>query len=179
MKRRRRLRDDLPVDQGEGPTRSIFLLPGSSPSIVLGQEPTRPGTRTLVVGYDGSPLAQAAVVEAGLRAGQTGCVFVVYAYDAPPGFLGWPYYGRKLSQARAAGQHALADLLQSGTSLPDVEYIPELIAGQPAEAIARVAAVRNADEIVVGASHARGLRKHASVPHELERTVPVPVITIR
>src|SRR5262249_30900047 len=130
--------------------------------------------------YDGSPVAQAAVVEAGLRAGQTGCVFVVYAYDAPPGFLGWPYYGRRLSQARAIGRRALADLLQGETWLPEAEDIPELISGQPAEAIATVAAVRNADEIVVGASPARGLRgMRAGVSQELERTVPVPVITIR
>jgi nucleotide-binding universal stress UspA family protein len=134
--------------------------------------------RAVVAGYDGSRVAQSAVVEAGLRAGPTGCVFVVYAYSSPPAFLGWPYYNRRLTRARAIGHQALAFLLMGGTWLPEAEYIPELIAGQPVDAIARVTAARHADAIVVGASSTRRLRaKRASVSHELEQTLRVPVIT--
>jgi nucleotide-binding universal stress UspA family protein len=177
MLRSRRMFDQRSVDRRGAATSSVLL---ASPSgIVLGQEPSRLTTRVLVAGYDGSSESQAAVVEAGLRAGQTGCVFVVYAYDGPPRFLGSPNYNCRLGRARAVGHRALADLLQGGTWLPQAEYIPELIEGKPAEAIARVAAARHADAIVVGPTEARRLRgKRASVSHELERTVPVPVITI-
>jgi nucleotide-binding universal stress UspA family protein len=178
MLRSRRMFDQRSVDRGGAATSSVLL---ASPSaIVLGQEPSRVTTRVLVAGYDGSPESQAAVVEAGLRAGQTGCVFVVYAYAGPPRFLGSPNYDRRLSRARAVGHRALADLLQGGTWLPKAEYIPELIEGKPAEAIARVAAARHADAIVVGPTEARRRRgKRASVSHELERTAAVPVITIQ
>jgi hypothetical protein len=71
---------------------TVILLDSASP-IVLGARASRPTGRTLVVGYDGSPIGQAAV-EAGLHAGETGRVFVVYAYDAPSGLLPWPYLGR-------------------------------------------------------------------------------------
>ena len=172
----RRVFDQPSLDHGGDSASSV--LPASSSAIVLGQEPSRLVTRVLVAGYDGSPLAREAVVEAGLQAGATGCVFVVYAYHLPPAFLGWPHFGRKLSEARGAGHRALADLLIGGTWLPNAEYIPELIEGKPAEAIARVAAARHAKAIVVGSTGARRQRgKRASVSHELERTVRVPVIT--
>jgi len=145
-------------------------------SIVLGQEPSRSVTCAIVAGYDGSPLGQAAVVEAGLRAGETGCVFVVFAYHTPPGFLGWPYFDRRLRSARATGERALAELLTGRASLPNSEYIPELIAGAPADAIVRVAAARHAEAIVVGASQRR---RRGSVSRELERNADMPVITIR
>jgi nucleotide-binding universal stress UspA family protein len=176
MLRTWRMLDRPAVARGGVPAASV--RPASSPLIVLGQEPQRLAARALVAGYDGSPLAQAAVVEAGLQAGPAGCVFVVYAYNSPPRLLGWPYYNRRLTQARAIGHQALADLLMGGTWLPEAEYIPELIAGQPADAIARVAAARHAAAIVVGAPSAQRLgAKRASVSHELERTVRVPVIT--
>ena len=178
MRRSKRMLNQPSADAGGAALASG--LPAGSPTIVLGQEPRRLAARAVVAGYDGSPLAQAAVVEAGLRAGRTGCVFVVYAYDPPPGFVGWPYYDRRLMRARATGHQALADLLMGGTWLPEAEYIRELIAGQPADAIARVAAARHADAIVVGATRARRpMAKRASVSHELERAVRVPVITIR
>jgi nucleotide-binding universal stress UspA family protein len=148
-------------------------------SVVLDLEPSPSVTRAIVAGYDGSPLAQAAVVEAGLRAGNSGCVFVVAAYRMPPTFLGWPYFDRRLTTARAAGERELAELLCGRTLLPDAEYIAELIAGSPAAAIAGVAAARHAEAIVVGASSARRIGgKRRSVSRQLERIVEVPVITI-
>lgn len=144
----------------------------------LGERPD-PAARTVVVGYDGTALGRAAVVEAGLRAGLTGCVFVVYAYRNPPGFLGSPYYERRLSTARATGQHALTNLLRDPGGLPVAEYVPELLGGPPADALMRVAAARSADEIVVGASHAGRLRGVlGTVTRMLLRTAEVPVITI-
>jgi nucleotide-binding universal stress UspA family protein len=176
MLRTEQMLDHSLVDVGKGES---SVLPASLPAIVLGQEPSRVATHVLVAGYDGSDNGQAAVVEAGLQAGESGCVFVVYAYAGPPRLLGSPYYDRRLSRARAIGREALSELLLGETSLPNAEYIPELIEGRPPEVIARVASARHADAIVVGPSQARGLRRNrASVSHKLERTVRVPVITI-
>ena len=165
------------MDDGAADASSV---PAASASgLVLGQEPSRPANHVVVAGYDGSPEGQAAVVEAGLRAGQTGCVFVVYAYDGPPRFLGSPYYNRRLARTRAVGNRALTDLSLGETWLPEAEYIPQLIEGRPAEAIARVADARHADAIVVGPHQVQRVRgRRTSVSDELEGTVPVPVITI-
>jgi nucleotide-binding universal stress UspA family protein len=123
---------------------------GSQDSLILGQEPLLPVSRAIIAGYDGTALGRKAVVEAGLRAWPTGCVFVVHAYRSPPGYLGSPYTERRMSAARAAGRRLLEDLF-GDRGLPDVEYIPELLSGRPMEAIARVAAAREADAIVIGA----------------------------
>jgi nucleotide-binding universal stress UspA family protein len=131
-----------------------------------------------VAGYDGTALGRKVVLEAGLRAWPTGCVFVVYAYRSPPGYVGSPYSERRVSAARAEGRRALEDLF-ADHGLPDVEYIPELISGRPMEAIARVAAARGAVAIVVGARHtgrARTMLKAASRQRLLWPAVPVIVI---
>jgi nucleotide-binding universal stress UspA family protein len=176
MLRTRRLLDRATVALGGAAAPSV--LPAGSPTTVLGQKARRMAARAIVAGYDGSQVAQAAVVEAGLRAGPRGCVFVVYAYDSPPALLGWPYYNRRLMRARAIGHQALADLLMGEIWLPEAEYIPELIAGKPEDVIARVAAARHADTVVVGACSAGRVRaKRLSVSQELKRTLRVPVIT--
>lgn len=135
----------------------------------------------IVVGYDGTPLGRTAVAEAGRRAGRTGTVFVVYAYPMPPGFLGSPYFGRRLSAARGTGARALSQLLSGEGALPEAEYVAELIAGRPAAAITRVAAARKANEIVVGARRTRSItaRFSSSTSRKLLRTAEVPVITVR
>jgi nucleotide-binding universal stress UspA family protein len=148
-------------------------------SFIPVQEPTRAPDHAVVAGYDGSPLARAAVAAAGRQAGGLGCVFVVYAYAMPPGFLGSPYFDRRLSEARETGASALAGLLAGDASLPPSEYIPELISGPPADALVRVANARKATAIVIGASRI-GLvgTLHRGVVRTLLRTATVPVITI-
>ena len=63
--------------------------------------------------------------------------------------------------------------------LLDTEYETELIGGPPAQAIADVARVRDADEIIVGA---RGLGRVrallGSVSHELLHIADRPVVVI-
>jgi nucleotide-binding universal stress UspA family protein len=155
-------------------------LLGVGPSaLVLGREPPQSTSRAIVAGYDGSPRGQAAVVEAGLLAGDEGCVFVVYAYRTPAGFLGAPYFDRRLSAARETGVRALTELLSGRARLPVTEYIPELLAGAPADTIARVAAARSADAIVVGAGHTRRLAgMRWSVARKLKRIADAQVIMI-
>ena len=151
---------------------------GSHGSLILGQEPLRPVSRAIIVGYDGTALGRKAVVEAGLRAWPAGCVFVVHAYRSPPGYLASPYTERRVSAARAAGRRLLEDLFGDG-GLPDVEYIPELISGRPIEAIARVAAARDADAIVIGARPTGRVRTILSaVSRQRLLTPAVPVILI-
>ena len=134
---------------------------------------------TIVVGYDGSDPARAALVFAARRAGTRGRVFVVHAYELPPDFLGSPYYDHFLSEQRDRGEAPLRDLLLQDESLTGPEYEMELIGGSPAEAITDVARARHADQIVVGA---RGLGRIrallGSVSHELLHIADRPVVVI-
>jgi len=128
-----------------------------------------------VVGYDGSPAARAALDYALGRA--HGHVTVVYAYDAPSSFLGAPYFGEALTDSQLRGRELL-DELQSEDGLgPDVEL--DLLEGPPAEAVARAAVVRDADEIIVGS---RGLGRFrgafGSVSHALLHEADRPVVVV-
>jgi nucleotide-binding universal stress UspA family protein len=128
-----------------------------------------------VVGYDGSPAARAALDYALGRA--HGHVTVVYAYDAPSSFLGAPYFGEALTDSQMRGRELL-DELQSQDGLgPDVEF--DLLEGPPAEAVARAAVVRDADEIIVGS---RGLGRFrgafGSVSHALLHEADRPVVVV-
>ena len=134
----------------------------------------------IVVGYDGSEASRAAVTMAARRAGRNGIVFVVHAYELPPDFLGSPNFERLLSDRKDHGQALLDAMPLTGNDeLLETEYETELIGGPPAEAIANVARVRDADEIVVGA---RGLGRVrallGSVSHELLHIADRPVLVI-
>jgi nucleotide-binding universal stress UspA family protein len=136
-------------------------------------------TPTIVVGYDGSDAARAALLFAARQAGAGGRVLIVYVYELPPDFLGSPDYDRLLSDRRGHGEAQLRDLPLASEELAGPEYEIELIGGAPAEAIADVARVRHADEIVVGA---RGLGRIrallGSVSHELLHIADRPVVVI-
>ena len=134
----------------------------------------------IVVGYDGSEASRAAVTMAARRAGRNGIVFVVHAYELPPDFLGSPNFERLLSDRKDHGRALLDAMPLTGNDeLLETEYETELIGGPPAEAIANVARVRDADEIVVGA---RGLGRVrallGSVSHELLHIADRPVLVI-
>lgn len=134
----------------------------------------------IVVGYDGSEPSRAALTLAARRAGRQGLVFVVHAYELPPDFLGSPNFERLLSERKDQGRATLDAIPLTGDDeLLDTEYETELIGGPPAQAIADVARVRDADEIVVGA---RGLGRVrallGSVSHELLHIADRPVLVI-
>ena len=134
---------------------------------------------TIVVGYDGSDAARAALLFAARQAGSRGRVFVVHAYELPPDLLGSPNYERLLSERRARAEAMLRELPLEGDALEGPVYETELIGGPPAQAIADVARARHADEIVVGA---RGLGRVrallGSVSHELLHLADRPVVVI-
>ena len=131
---------------------------------------------TIVVGYDGSDTGRAAVAYARQRAGDGGRVFVVHAYHLPADLLGFPNYDDLLNERQRHGRALLAEVAPEGD---DSHLETELIGGSAAEAIARVARVRDADEIVVGArgrSRARALL--GSVSSELLHVADRPVVVI-
>jgi nucleotide-binding universal stress UspA family protein len=132
------------------------------------------------VGYDGSESAQAALELASQRARPNGRVFVVYAYDLPPDFLGAPNYDSLVVKRQDHGRELLEALPAVASEDPGgVQYETELIGGPPAQAIDSVARAREADEIIIGA---RGLGRVraliGSVSHELLHTADRPVTVI-
>lgn len=128
-----------------------------------------------VVGYDGSAAARAALDYAIAHA--RGPVTVVYAYDAPSSFLGAPYFGEALTASQMRGKELLEELQSGDGHGADTEF--DLAEGPPAEAIARAAATRDADEIVVGS---RGLGRFrgafGSVSHALLHEADRPVVVV-
>jgi nucleotide-binding universal stress UspA family protein len=138
--------------------------------------------RRVVVGYDGSAGSRAALERAVDAARDAGFVFVVHAYARPQRWLGPPQskYQERLDPARDDAEATIRELReQTGGPLDRVAWVPEIIGGNPAKAIAAVAAARHADEIVVGSrsfSLARAL--HGSVAHDLIRLAHVPVTVV-
>jgi nucleotide-binding universal stress UspA family protein len=134
--------------------------------------------RCVVIGYDGSDPARAALGHAISRAGANGKVIVVAAFALPPEWRGSPSYQRVLDEHESRGQSLLDDLEQDGT-LAGIEHELELVAGRPAEAIARVATMRDADEIVVGSRGFGPVRAMlGSVSHELVHIADRPVTVL-
>ena len=135
---------------------------------------------TIVVGYDGSEASRAAVTFAARRAGRSGRVFVVHAFDLPPDFLGHPNFDALLADRERHGRSLLDALpLVGNDELLSTEYETELIGGPAAQAIADVARARDADEIVLGARGIGRVRALlGSVSHELLHIADRPVVVI-
>ena len=127
----------------------------------------------IVVGYDGSETARRALDYALERAGADGTVIVAHAFEPPHDWLGYANYDRVVAEHRARGQALLDEL----AATPSIET--DLLAGSPAEAIAGVAAARDADEIVVGSRGFGPVRAAlGSVSHELLRLADRPVVVV-
>jgi nucleotide-binding universal stress UspA family protein len=122
--------------------------------------------RRVIVGYDGSAVSHAALERAADVAGNEGYVYVVHAYPPPPSWLGQPYYRQRLDAALATAESTIEALWrEAGGPLARAAWEPEIIAGDPSEVIAAVAAARHADEIVVGTGPvARALAELAECP---------------
>ncbi len=136
--------------------------------------------QSVVVGYDGSRAARAAVVHAAARVGDHGRVFVVYAYAMPSGWLGNPYFNRRLGDARRQGAAVLEQLLtERRSALPVTDYVDELLAGSPADTINNVAKARNARAIMIGYAGRRHMRAiFGRVSHRLLRIADRPVLIV-
>jgi nucleotide-binding universal stress UspA family protein len=126
----------------------------------------------VVIGYDGSATAKRALNWA-LARSDGAKIVVAHAYEPPHEWLGSPRYDNVLHQHLERGEKLLAEL-------PDDDRIEtELLSGRAAEAIARVASVRNADEIIVGSRGFGPVRGAlGSTSHELLGLADRPVVVI-
>ena len=133
--------------------------------------------RTIVVGYDGSLPARAALEYAKRRAGSGGRIVAVHAFQPAQDWLGAPNYQRALDARQASGRELLRSLEQEQDEL-GVQLSTSLLEGPAARAIVAAADARDADEIVIGSRGFGRLRgvlgsvSHA-VLHEADRPVVV------
>lgn len=111
------------------------------------RQPRDHGTCTVVVGYDGSEPARAAVAYATRRAAGGGRVVAVHAFQPTPDWLGTPYYERALAAHQTEGREVLRSLEEEDFG---VELTTSLLEGPPARAVIAAADARDADEIVIG-----------------------------
>lgn len=133
----------------------------------------------IVVGYDDSPPARAAVALAALRAGREGLVVIVNAYQIPADWLGWPDYQTILTAAIDRSEQMSRGLAAQIPELDGTSWEYETLEGRPAHVISQVAEARNAGEIIVGSrgfGRARALL--GSVAHELIHIASRPVTVI-
>lgn len=134
------------------------------------------GSCTVVVGYDGSDPAIAALAYATGRAREGGRVVAVHAFQPIPEWLGYPHYQEALDAYEKHGQQLL-DALKKAQER-EVEIETSLLEGPPARSIVAAADARDADEIVVGSRGFGPIRgvlgsvSHA-VLHEAGRVVVV------
>jgi nucleotide-binding universal stress UspA family protein len=134
------------------------------------------GRCTVVVGYDGSAPARAALTYAARRAAGGGRVVAVHAFQPTPDWLGEPYYQRALDAYQTQGRELLRSLEEQGDL--GVELTTSLLEGPPARAIVAAADARDVDEIVIGSrgfGRVRGVLGSVShaVLHEADRPVVV------
>jgi nucleotide-binding universal stress UspA family protein len=133
--------------------------------------------RTIVVGYDGSPVAGAALGYAAGRAGESGRLIVAFAFSPPPEWIGSPNWDDSINMDRDRGKQLLDDLPPDVLGAAEVQR--ELVAGPPAEALARMAEEREAEEIVVGSRGFGPFRATlGSVAHALLHHASRPVVVI-
>jgi nucleotide-binding universal stress UspA family protein len=131
----------------------------------------------IVVGYDGSAASRAALGEAAERAGSDGELYIVHCLHVPGDQYGSPNADEILAEEQQRARAVLTDI--------DIEWRgggrweSELLAGPAAEAIVRVAQVRDADAIYVGSrgvGRARALL--GSVAHDVLHLADRPVVVI-
>ena len=134
----------------------------------------------IVVGYDGSEASRRALEEASRRAGPSGRLYVVHCIH-PPG----ERYGVANTDAKLADEMETAKRVLGEIEANEAEWLAggswesELLAGPAAEAIVRVASVRDADAIYIGSrgvGRARALL--GSVAHDVLHRADRPVVVI-
>ena len=135
--------------------------------------------RCIVAGFDGSSASRAALSLAVERARPDGRVVVVHAFTQPAGAYGGPDYQKLLDAAFDHAQGLLANIAEEVPGLASLDWDTEVLAGPPAKALANVADVEHASEIVVGTrgfGRARALL--GSVAHDLIHRARCPVTVI-
>jgi nucleotide-binding universal stress UspA family protein len=134
--------------------------------------------RTVVVGYDGSEEARAAFAVAIKRSQPSDTIVVVHATTPASSWLGTPYYQHAVVEIHQEAERVLDEMRPIAEQVETrIEF--EVLEGPPAEVLIRAAAVRDADEIVVGSRGLGRLRGAlGSVSQELLREAARPVLVI-
>ena len=104
----------------------------------------------IVAGFDGSAASRAAVSLAVRRARDGGRVIVVHAFKPPSDRYGQPNAQHLLDAELASARKRIDRLAEEVPGLGSVDWAHEIVGGPAADAIARVAEVEHADEIVIG-----------------------------
>jgi nucleotide-binding universal stress UspA family protein len=136
-------------------------------------------SRTIVVGFDGSPSAHAAVEHAIDRVGPDGRLVVVHAYQVPNDHVGASYYNEMLADASTYATGVLDRLEQDCERLGTVEYERDIAVGSAATAIIQAADSHRPDEIVIGSRGVGRIRALlGSVAHDVLHRAQCPVTVI-
>jgi nucleotide-binding universal stress UspA family protein len=155
--------------------RPVVIVPPPGPT----RRTLRSGSdeKTIIVGYDGSEAARAAVAYATRRVSNPGRVVAVHAFQGVPDRLGFPSYQRVLDASQAEGRRHLEALEAEWSAKAHLET--SLLEGPAARAVLSAADAREADEIVVG-SRGFGPFRGAlgSVSHALLRDADRVVVVI-
>src|SRR5919108_5494431 len=134
---------------------------------------------TVVVGFDGSPASHVALARAIQRVGANGKLYLVHAWPVPEAWRGRGQFQAFLDEALTDAEAIVDQARDAHPDLADVVWESELIGGPPAKAIADVANVRRADEIILGTRGFGRMRALlGSVAHELIHLASCPVTVI-
>jgi nucleotide-binding universal stress UspA family protein len=135
--------------------------------------------RTIVVGYDGSPAALAAVETSIDRAGPNGHLVIVHAYLTPTDYAGASYDTAMVADASLYATKVLDDLERVCERLAAVGHERELAVGSAAAAIVRAVERHGADEILIGSRGVGRMRALlGSVAHDVIHLAHCPVTVI-
>ena len=137
--------------------------------------------RRILLATDGSRDAEQALVYArdiALRDGAQ--VIVVHAFEPVSSFLGDPWQDKVIARHVSAGQE-VADSAAQNLQEAGIDLVVEVLEGPPADAILKVADVRECDLIVMG-SRGHGTLASlllGSVSHRVLAHARVPVMIVR
>ena len=134
--------------------------------------------RTIVVGYDASEGAHAALDTAiDLAKLIDAKLIAVFSFEIPAAYGGET--GDYRRAVREVGERAVADAVER-ISAAGVEYATELVPKRPAEGLVSAAEEHNATLIVIGTHGEHPLTGAilGSVPHKLLHISPVPVLVV-
>ena len=135
--------------------------------------------RTIVVGYDGSPAALAAVETSIDRAGPDGHLVIVHAYQMPADYTGASYYSAMVEDASQYATNVLDDLERDCERLVTIDHERDLAVGPAAAAIVRAAQTHDAAEIIIGSRGVGRMRALlGSVAHDVLHRADCPVTVI-
>jgi nucleotide-binding universal stress UspA family protein len=137
--------------------------------------------KKILLATDGSPDAEQALAYARDLALRDGAqLIVVHAFEPVPRYLGEPGWdraaGRRVSAGQKVANHAAQRLRKAG-----VNIIVEVLEGPPADAILKVADVRECDLIVMGSRGHGALASLVlgSVSRAVLVNAPAPVLVVK